>query len=1016
MIIKLAQYYFSNKALILLSCLIMCANNLHAQYWQQQVDYDIKVKLIDSTHLLIGDCNITYYNNSPDTLRFIYVHLYPNAYRTDKTAYAKQQVENGNTSHYFSAIKDRSNLKEYSFNVNGTSALHSEFNGNGDIVIVDLPEPLLPKQQCIITTPFTTYVGKEFSRMGRIGNAYHCTQWFPKVAVYDNEGWHALPYLDQGEFYSDFGKYDVRISVPNNYVVAATGILQTQEELIFLNQRRAMATALAKGDSSLLQQRTAATGYKTLHFTADSVVDFAWFADTKWIIESDSTTVNNNKIYGHIYYRPENYKEWHNGARVITHTIDYYSNKVGAYPYASASAVDGANSKSNGMEYPMITYMSGSRDSVENNGTIIHEVGHNWFMGILASNERAHAFLDEGCNTYYDDKCMDSYASKYWNEVPLPRSLYALRPDILQAMHKNQSQAILLNSSAMTENNYYGQCYEKWNLILQQLEQHLGTSLFDSCMHYYYQQNKFKHPRPADIRNAFEFVSKQNLSWAFDHQLKSTELNDFKIKSCKATTNQLIVHLSNKASVSLPTALLIEQKNNASRLIALPPFSGDTVVELVAGEVQKVMIDPRYLAFDINRKNNIYYPTKGLNKRGAPQFTLGSGKFINENAKVYFMPFPTYNYYDGIGLGVALHNLSTITPKLQYVLAPYFALNSKMLNGLGALKYTLHPTNSKVAEFNIGSQFTKFQFDGTSQNISKQIFATVQRLSTTAEVILKPKNLRVPKYLSFSLRHILLNQNSFDYKLNADSTYSALLAPFTMNHFVRLQSKYVSKTTFNPYNAVVNIEANKDFIKAGAQLNFQLDYYKPKQALHGRIYAGKYFALNSNALYNTSTALAGTHTAENDYTFDNYMIARSSFALATNAQISNAEGGMKINTYKLSKPVGSANNYLVALNLASDIPIRLPLKIMPFVDACYAVNQYPNQKAIGDFLYTAGFQVFAWRKRIVLNIPLIYSTAYSDYLKTTSKKGQRFLNALSFTINLSEFNTNNAARQIKWGY
>src|SRR5688572_937910 len=207
------------------------------QYWQQEVNFIIDVSLNDKEHTLDGYEKIEYINNSPDTLKFIWFHLWPNAYKNDQTAYSDQALENGSTDFYFTTKENRGYINRLDFKVNNITAATEDHPQHIDIIKVILPSPLPPGQKTTIATPFHVKLPYNFSRSGHDGQSYQVTQWFPKPAVYDHKGWHPFPYLDQGEFYSEFGKYDVRITLPANYVVAATGELQDANEKEWLKNR-----------------------------------------------------------------------------------------------------------------------------------------------------------------------------------------------------------------------------------------------------------------------------------------------------------------------------------------------------------------------------------------------------------------------------------------------------------------------------------------------------------------------------------------------------------------------------------------------------------------------------------------------------------------------------------------------------------------------------------------------------------------------------------------------------------
>ena len=199
-------------------------------YWQQELKYKISVTLNDQEHSLDAFESLVYTNHSPDTLRFIWFHLWPNTFKNDKTAFSEQMVENGDTHFYFGGKEKRGYINRLDFRVDEVAAKTEDHYQDIDIIRLILPRPLPPGESITITTPFHVQLPEISSRSGHMGQSYQVTQWYPKPAVYDRTGWHPMPYLDQGEFYSEFGSFDVQITLPKNYVVAATGELQNEEE------------------------------------------------------------------------------------------------------------------------------------------------------------------------------------------------------------------------------------------------------------------------------------------------------------------------------------------------------------------------------------------------------------------------------------------------------------------------------------------------------------------------------------------------------------------------------------------------------------------------------------------------------------------------------------------------------------------------------------------------------------------------------------------------------------------
>ncbi|MCC7028996.1 MAG: M1 family peptidase, partial [Chitinophagaceae bacterium] len=327
---------------IFLLCLIFHSATAFSQgnYFQQQTDYTIDVKLNDNSHILHAYEKINYTNHSPDTLKFLFFHLWPNAYRNDRTAFSDHMVENKQTGFYFSKADQRGFIDSLKFKVNNEEVNISEYNNNPDIVLLELLKPLLPNETVEITTPFRVVIPEVFSRMGHHEQAYQISQWYPKPAVYDQYGWHPMPYLDQGEFYSEFGSYTVNITLPANYVTAATGDLQTDSEKKWIESR------ILKNDTTLLiklaENPASDARYKTITYKQNNVHDFAWFANKQFVIEKATDISESNKQTAcYSFFTPKDRKFYDSSSFVTAKTIHYLSAHVGEYPYQQASVVAG---------------------------------------------------------------------------------------------------------------------------------------------------------------------------------------------------------------------------------------------------------------------------------------------------------------------------------------------------------------------------------------------------------------------------------------------------------------------------------------------------------------------------------------------------------------------------------------------------------------------------------------------------------------------------------------------------
>lgn len=458
-------------------------------YWQQQVNHTIQVSLNDRDNQLDGFSSIEYINRSPDTLYYIWFHLWPNAYKNDRTAFSEQLLQNGNTAFYFTQEKNHGFINRLNFSTDDIPLQTIDHPIYQDVVKLVLPHPLPPKQKITINTPFHVQLPLNFSRGGYIGKSYQITQWFPKPAVYDRYGWHPMPYLDQGEFYSEFGNYNVHITVPELYEVAATGNLVSEE----------------------VQE-----GQKTFIFKQNNVHDFAWFADTAWQKQEKDIRIDNRTVHLKVCYNAAHASWWKYSLDALERSVLTSSEWIGAYPYDVVTVIEKPFRNDGGMEYPTITLVAGSSDTSELHYIIRHEVGHNWFYGILASNERMHPWMDEGMNSYYDNRFRNNKPEQKPKGLFKKFNLSNFEPNALSTIYSvHADQPIETPADKFTDYNTALIPYEKAAQWMELLERKMGSEQFDDLMKAYFQKWKFRHPYPEDFKFMADSVSNSSLDDVF---------------------------------------------------------------------------------------------------------------------------------------------------------------------------------------------------------------------------------------------------------------------------------------------------------------------------------------------------------------------------------------------------------------------------------------------------------------------------------------------------------------------
>ena len=704
-----------------------------SQYFQQDVSYQIEVKLDDRNHVLRGNESIAYKNNSSSDLNEIYMHIWPNAYKNKETALAQQLKRNEGDKLAKADPTDLGFIDSLDFKINGLSASWEYSAEHIDIAVIHLADPLRPGETLLISTPFKVQIPSgSLSRLGHIGQSYQITQWYPKPAVYDQNGWNAMPYLNQGEFYSEFGSFDVKITVPVNYVVGATGELQTQSELNFLDTKVAESK---KKLEKLLKEQTdrsktfpeSSSEWKTIQYKQDRVHDFAWFADKRFLVLKGEVVLPHSKdtVTSWAMFTPQNAKLWANSLEYINDGTYYYSLWNGDYPYKHVTAIDGTISAGGGMEYPMITVIGNASSKEELEVVIVHEVGHNWFYGILGSNERIHGWMDEGLNTLNE---MRYVQTKYPNNTRFSDMVAGGRFHLNDLDHHDSGdityrslasfgldQPLELHSDDFSSLNYGAIMYQKTGVVFYYLMDYLGAEKFDAAMSAYYQEWKFKHPQPADLRKVLETQTGKDLSWLFDDLIETTKHLDYKLKSVQKGKNGTVINLVNKGQINGPVEVNVYGQNELLETIWAEPGQKSVTATTPIGEITKVEIDRNNDIPELNRQNNLWVKDQTFHKLEPIKFEFLFGDHQKDQTAIFWTPMLGGNAYDGLMAGLTLHNIGLAPKKFTYLMSPMLSTSRIRPVGIAEFSYQLLPTKA-IELMRLGLSVKSFGTDRINKN------------------------------------------------------------------------------------------------------------------------------------------------------------------------------------------------------------------------------------------------------------------------------------------------------------
>ena len=979
---------------LLTSCFLLTALTAAAQpYCQQRVDTKIAVRLDDIGHFIHAREEMVYTNNSPDTLRSVFIHLWPNAYSSDQTPFAQQLDRNGNTKFYYSAQSDRGYIDSLDFTIDGASAEHYIAENAPDIARIDLPHPLLPGGHINIATPFRVKIPIVFSRMGHTGQAYYLSQWFPKPAVYDRLGWHTISYLDQGEFLSEYGSYDVHITLPQNYVVMATGNCMDDHENAWLDS----LAAIKLPDSVLTDAYPAsATTTKTLHYHEDNVHDFAWFADKRWLVRKDTVTSpgTDHVVTAWAAFLPGSKLRWKRATEYLRDAVTHYGKWVGPYPYNTIKAVQGDMKAGGGMEYPTVTIIdrtaTGSLATV-----VVHEAGHNWFYGMLGSNERDHAWMDEGINTFYEQKTLAAVAQTdtTHRHVAKPRgsaeSLF-----YYEQVATHTDQPIDQPAAAFVKQNYGIDVYYKTALMLNWLEAYMGADNFARGMHDYYDTWHYRHPYPADFRACMQKYTGKPLGWFFDGVLTTSQRIDFAVTDVTGQDGKLMVTVQNHSGISLPVQVDVYNEDSVIGTAWTAPFLHDTVLTIPATQWTKVRVND--LTPDAKVSNGVY-KSYGLTHHSGLRIRPFFGLNRNDQESMFLSLATGYNQYDGRMLGIMVHNLTLPENRFRYAIAPLYGFGSEQLVGAGSVGMLWYPGNA-LKEIMLQADGKTFHNDEATGLRSSTLYARYVKLAPSLTFTFNEHNALSPVTRMLQLKGYLINEQS----ITGSELYPSM-APYVQNYYGRLRYTHNNARTYNPFSYSGEAQAGADFAKINLEGNARVDYNTRGKALYVRGYLGKFFAISNDPAVTSRYELNSSYSGIDDYLYDGTYMGRNAQSRLAAQQISMQEGGFKIPVFN---NVARSDNWMATINLKTDLPTKYLKLFRLFFDAGLIPNVNPSAASTSSttLLYEGGIEVPLIKNAISVYLPVIMSSDYQNYLQNTFGKKNMFARSVSFTFDLQNIN------------
>ena len=514
--------------------------------WQQAVSYDMEVTLDTASHQYQGVAKVTYKNNSPETLDKVFWHLFFNAFQPGSMMDVRSRTIEDPDRRVGSRIVELPEEEWGWIHMERVKAFgqDADFDEDGTILVVELPKALRPGKSVTFELAWKAQVPRQIRRSGwmnKEGVEYSMTQWYPRLCEFDHHGWHSNPYIGR-EFHGIWGDFEVTLDVPAGYVVAATGVKTSEKTL--------------EGPQGTT--RTQST------FEADDVIDFAWAADPDFMTETVAVgDVDLNLVH---QANPDIDSNWTALTGYAAKAMAFINEDIGPYAYPQYTVAQGGDG---GMEYPMITLVTGERSLRSLVGVTVHEMAHSWFQAMVATNESLHEWMDEGFTSWAESRCMAHLFADPMKPSEDPHG-WAYTSYIRQHLSGNEEPLITHADHYKTNRAYGVGAYSKGEVLVEQLGAIVGPEVRDAAMRRYFKEWSFKHPGPHDFKRVVERESGLELDWYFQDMMHTTNAVDYQVSGVQVQNDSAVIQLARLGDMAMPQDLTLTWDDETTTSVHIP--------------------------------------------------------------------------------------------------------------------------------------------------------------------------------------------------------------------------------------------------------------------------------------------------------------------------------------------------------------------------------------------------------------------------------------------------------------
>ncbi len=935
--------------------------------FQQKVDYDIYALLYPDNKTLDGDMEISYTNNSSVELNDLYLYLYANEFKSNTTKLAAELIEKEETGLYFAKDIELGGYNELNISIDNKPLDWEYANQDKTLVKVHLKSPIKANDKFKFKIKYKLKIPKNINGFGYAKNSFLMTNWYPKVLVYDENGWNIEEKATENLLFSEYGDYNVSIRIPENFIVSSSGKLTSEKEKQFLNQNIINKQTDSSVFSSLNQE------YKTLEFTAKDITDFAWFTSPNLLIKRGIVKLDkDNDVQLSVYYDSRLKQKKIAGLfEEATKTIKFYYTQLGFYPtndldIVISKAIDDYHIHSNIITIPKKHYRSNKALRITG-----HLIAAQVIDNSLNSNKYKFPWISHGLSSFYHMDYLTQFGKPFEKHV-----MDYKKSELSNLINYKSCSQTLLDLKTGKEKRLF--LSFKPALSYNYLKKYLGQDNFNQLIKSFVSKWKYKHINSNIIRNYFEKNTKKDLNWFFDGLIADPNPFRYSIVDVNESKSDYILRIKNEGKYAIPLEIGGFKNDSLVYSQFVEGFKGEKEISLSKEDYDKIEIDP----------NQLYYKNKKLKTRfklkNSFHFPNWLSFYKKEKPTNFVLPSIRYNYNDGYMAGLFLTGSSYFS--YEYKLAMLYGFRSKSLVGDIDYRRTLRlPYKGKTMDLGINARrYHRFY------NPNKDFNLKYSRISPYVNINFgksECKNTKLQYMFSYisdeeftadGVKNYNRYINNLSFTTKAGNTITPISLRIGLEHQIY---KYYDKEQYLMFNATIN---------SGYM-------YKKDRFLNIRLYGATY-------LFNTNRMSTGTNLgtlsligyAENDYGYQHYFIDRAEQDGFWSRQLMMNTGGFKT-ALGSSFRIGQSNSYVMSANIVIDLPFKFFIK--PYLDlGIYGDLPFISEGYSNKFLYSSGLVFQIMKNSFEIYLPIVNSKEIEDIYR---EKSGGILKKVSFLINLN---------------